>query len=446
MKFTIITNYTSSHSIALHSKVLDKLSVSEFQLINVKFGVIEKNAVTLLKHQEEESVIHISADLFTGFLLPEFLEYEVTIEEEALLIGPIIGLFILGKFDEMTRQRMRIYKKYLIDYEHLNGLILLVTSDGINQENKIVNGFAYNPIEEEWMKGTFPFPSVIYCRKTVNKVERLILENLIGNKYFNSHVFNKWEMWQWLSTNAELRKYLPETGLAVNLQEVKKLLDESGCIFLKPISGMKGSGIYQLTKSSQEYTLQYRLSGLNMLTVLDNWEAVKYYLETELNLKKYIFQKGIQLLKYDDRVIDFRAIVIKDRNGSWAVPGMVAKYGEKKSIVSNISSGGSAEKSWETLSEMYGGDFKEAYKKYKEMEQISILCCRLLEKRGIHLAYIGIDIGMDEDKNLWIIEINNRSPDMTIALDANDSQLYYQTKAAPLHYSKWVAGFRGELK
>ncbi|MBU8879971.1 YheC/YheD family protein [Bacillus sp. FJAT-29790] len=446
MKFTIITNYTSSHSISLHSADLEKLSISELQVINVKVGAIGKNAVTLLKHQGEESVIHISADLLSGFSLPDFIEYEVTIDEEALLIGPIIGLFILGKFDEMTEQRMRIYKKYLLEYQHINGLILLVTSDGIDEENKIVNGFSYNPIEKEWMKGTFPFPSVMYCRKTVKKAERMILENLIGNKYFNSHVFNKWEMWQWLSTNDELSGYLPETGLAVNLQEVKKLVDENGCIFLKPISGMKGMGIYQLVKGEQEYKLNYRLSGLNMITVLDNWDAVEYYMGTELNLKKYIFQKGIPLLKYDDRVIDFRAIVIKDQHGSWAVPGMVTKYGEKESIVSNISSGGSAEKSWKTLSEIYGGDFKEAYKKYKEMEQISILCCRLLEKRGIHLAYIGIDIGMDKDKNLWIIEINNRTPDMTIALDANDFQLYYHAKAAPLHYSKWVAGFRGELK
>ncbi|HHY72430.1 MAG TPA: YheC/YheD family protein [Bacillus bacterium] len=446
MKFAIITDHTSSHSISLHSTVLEKLSILKFQVINLKIGIIEKPAVTLRKHKQDQTVIYISADLLAGFSLPDSIDYEVIVEEETLIIGPIIGLFIKGKVNEMTRRNINHYKKYLIDYQHINGLILLVTSDGIDEQKKIVNGFVYNPIENEFTKGTFPFPSVLFCRKTLKEADRMIIQNLVGSKYFNSHVFNKWEMWQWLSINDKLSRSLPETGLAVNLQEVKKLIDESGCIYLKPISGSQGKGIYQLEKNGKKYKLNFRLNELNMTTILNNWDAVENYLAVELNLKKYIFQKGIPLLKSNDQIIDFRVIVVKDQHGSWVVPGMITRYGVKKSIVSNISSGGSAEKTWDTLVGIYNNDFNEAFKKYKEMEQLSILCCEFLEDKEIHLAYIGVDIGMDEDKNLWIIEINNRYPDMSIALDANDFQLYYHTQAAPLHYSKWVAGFRDHLE
>ncbi|SFC77961.1 YheC/D like ATP-grasp [Bacillus sp. OV322] len=446
MKFTILTDHTSSHSISLHSTVLKKLSISKLQVINVAIGIIEKTAVTLRKHQEDKAVIHISADLLAGFSLPDSINYEVIVKEETLLIGPIIGLFIKGQVNEMPRRNIDYYKKYFIDYQHINGLILLITTDGIDEKNKIVNGFAYNSIENEFTKGTFPFPSVLFCRKTLKEADRKLLQNLIGSKYFNSHVFNKWEIWQRLSKNDQLSRSLPKTGLAVNLQEVKKLMVESGCIYLKPVTGSQGKGIYQLEKTRKNYKVNYRLDGLNRTMVLDTWDAVEKYLIGELNLKKYIFQKRIPLLKSNDRIIDFRVIVVKDQNGTWVVPGMITRYGVKDSIVSNISSGGSAEKTWDTLVRIYNNDYNEAFKKYKEMEQKSILCCKFLEEKEIHLGYIGVDIGMDEDKNLWIIEINNRYPDMTIALDANDFQLYDHTQAAPLHYSKWVAGFSDHLE
>ena len=89
---------------------------------------------------------------------------------------------------------------------------------------------------------------------------------------------------------------------------------------------------------------------------------------------------------------------------------------------------------------------KEAFKKYKEMERLAILCCKALERKGLHLAYVGMDVGMDDNKNLWIIEVNNRNPDMTIALDAEDKQLYYQIKSAPLYYAKWLTGFGSEKR
>ena len=171
-----------------------------------------------------------------------------------------------------------------------------------------------------------------------------------------------------------------------------------------------------------------------------------HFMGVELNLKKYIAQNRLSLLKDNNRVIDFRVIVLKDANGLWSVPGMITRFGAEESIVSNISSGGSAEKTWSTLLGIYNDDPKKAFKKYKEMERLAILCCKALERKGLHLAYVGMDVGMDDKKNLWVIEINNRNPDMTIALDAEDKQLYYQIKSAPLFYAKWLTGFGGEKR
>jgi hypothetical protein len=49
--------------------------------------------------------------------------------------------------------------------------------------------------------------------------------------------------------------------------------------------------------------------------------------------------------------------------------------------------------------------------------------------------------GKDYDLRELFIEINNRDPDPTIALDANNSEMYYYIKSRALFYGKYLSGF-----
>jgi len=445
MRFMIKATPTSKPTISFPTTIVEKLSLKEKQILTISIGAIQTSA-SVAYHDDQERCIYISSELIKNMSLPEFVEYEIQIQDGILMIGPILGMLVRGKIDEMNFNRIKIYKNYLNDYQHINGLIVLFTSDGINYKKKIINGYAYNPIEKEWIKGIFPCPSAVFIRKTIKDSGRNKLQRLIGDKFFNSHVFNKWEMWEWFSEDEQLKQNLPETVMAENMEAVKQLMDVNQKTFIKPKAGMQGTGIYQLSMSGQEYKLSYRVKDKNIVTILESWEAVQFYLQSKLNLQKYIIQQKIPLLRNNNRVMDIRVIVIKDQNGAWSVPGMITKFGDVDSIVSNISSGGSAEKGWQALVELYPEDPQQAFKKYKELEKLALSCCKVLERKGLHLGYIGIDIGIDEDHHLWVIEINNRNPDMTIALDANDFQLYYKIKTAPFHYAKWLAGFGGEQR
>ncbi|AZU60407.1 YheC/YheD family protein [Neobacillus mesonae] len=443
MKFFIQAIPTPNSTISLPLIAMEKLSLKGKQNITLSIGAIQQNAA-LSYHEDQDNCIYISTDLINGMTLPEFIEYEIIIYDDILLVGPVIGMFIRGKLGEMDHQRIKIYKNYLIDYKHINGLVVLFTSDGIDVKNKVVKGFVFNPKENGWEMGVFPFPSAVFLRRTIKESIRKKLDKLIQNHYFNSHVFNKWEMWEWFSEDEQIRKHLPETVMAENMEDVKQLMSVYQKTFIKPRAGMQGTGIYQLSKEGQEYKLSYRVKGKNITTILENWEAAQKYLQSDLNLEKCIVQQKIPLLRDHNRVMDIRVLAAKNQHGVWTVPGMVTKFGEVDSIVSNISSGGSAEKGWESLLELYRDNPKQAFKKYKEIEKLALTCCEALERKGLHLGYIGIDIGIDEDHHLWVIEINNRSPDMTIALDADDFQLYYQVKSAPIYYAKWLSGFGGE--
>jgi len=65
----------------------------------------------------------------------------------------------------------------------------------------------------------------------------------------------------------------------------------------------------------------------------------------------------------------------------------------------------------------------------------------VLDEYGLNCGTLGLDIGVDLEEKIWLIEINNRDPDPSIALNVHDLQLYYELKTGPLFYAKFLAGF-----
>jgi hypothetical protein len=444
MTFKVEIDDKSSNTIIVHMDILGKHSLKRMSFINVKIGAWEKNVQIKSHYEKNQSVIFLSKDIAEEVNLLKEISYEVLFSSKFIQIGPVIGMLIRGKKEAIDSERLKIYFNYVAGYNQLKGLILLFTEDGINEEMKTINGYAYNPKTLEWNEGIYPFPSACFCRKKINKKLRQRFQQLIGSHYFNSYVFSKLEMYEWLLQSNRMQSHLPETVSMNNMEEVKRLIDNYENIFLKPLSGMQGHGIYQLQKDNRGFIFRYRLNKQNITSVVDNWEAASAFIETKITPEKYLAQQAIPLLKLNNRVLDFRVIVQKDHHGNWIPQDIISRYGEKESIVSNISNGGIAEKGWATLMKFYEKDSRAAFQKYKEMQKLATDACVSFEKTGIHLGSIGLDIGMDEKSELWIIEANNREPDMTIALDANDSQLYYQMKAMPLQYAKWLSGYVGD--
>lgn len=172
MKYFIKTSYTSNNTIGIHAKDIEKYSLDGFKTIVISMGAVYKE-VTLTKHHQEECYLYMSSDILADFSLPDFLQYEIRVDEGVLYIGPVIGLLIRGKIDEMTKQRIKIYKNYLNDYKHVNGLVLLITTDGIDLKSKTISGYVYHPKENEWIKGKYPFPAAVFCgKRSKNQVER----------------------------------------------------------------------------------------------------------------------------------------------------------------------------------------------------------------------------------------------------------------------------------
>jgi len=164
-------------------------------------------------------------------------------------------------------------------------------------------------------------------------------------------------------------------------------------------------------------------------------------LKRNISKSRFIIQKALDLIATDEKTIDFRALIVKDHYGEWRDIGIIARHGVKGSITSNISTGGSAELAQITLKNILKLTDEEVSKFRKRMSTIAINAARGLEESGISCGNLGVDLGVDLNGDVWIVEINNRDPNHTIALDAKDRQMFFKVRLQNMLYAKKLAGF-----
>ena len=189
------------------------------------------------------------------------------------------------------------------------------------------------------------------------------------------------------------------------------------------------------------YIFKHRVKGANLIDTFESIDAASEYIQTSFNNGKYLIQQAINLMSHDGRIIDFRCIMQKRQLNRWECNAIIAKYGDKNSIVSNISSGGTAFEASFLFREVLHLSESESYFLSERIKLFAFQICKKLDEHGINCGTLGLDIGIDTDDSIWLIEINNRDPDPTIALDINDVKLYCDLKTNPLFYAKALAGF-----
>jgi len=75
------------------------------------------------------------------------------------------------------------------------------------------------------------------------------------------------------------------------------------------------------------------------------------------------------------------------------------------------------------------------------MEEIALDVGECLDKSGRFYGNLGVDLALDTDGHIWIIEVNNRNPNHTIAIDAKNRPLFYKARLDSMLYAKFLAGF-----
>lgn len=428
--------------VTLHPERAKELGIYHRKIMSVSFGSCRQQVSFLTSLQVDISEIHLAENTLSSLRIPDYLLYEVIISNNEITLGPYIGLLLYKKGSHLTPKRLERLLAYTYEYNKINGAIVVFALDGVKTQNQVVEGFCYDPCYNKWNNGLYPYPTAIYRKIGLTEEWKSHFLSVLGNRIFNNYYFNKWDTYQWLKEFHQLKIFLPDTNIYHNPESVIEMLKIFNKLYVKPVAGMRGNNIYKIHQEKDTVRISSFQNNSAIVQSFNNDGKLREYLSSVLQNGKYLVQQGLDLIEYNGSIIDFRIIMQKDRSFNWRCSGIIGRYGLPNSIVSNISKGGSAFKIQEFLKNHLGMSPGEIFI-FKE--RVILFCkeaCHVLDELGLLCGTLGLDIGIDKKGHLWLIEINNRDPDPTIALDVQNKLLYYKIKANCLHFAKGLAGFK----
>ena len=391
-------------------------SIKQIDTINsVSFGSFTCQC-TILPHREQKEEVLVSQDVYEQLKIPSNGHIHLFQQEDTIHIGPLIGIFTAGFTNSLLRpigERSLFFAKILTVQKSVGAFAFVFGVQQINWEKGTINGYFYN--KSGWETIEVPFPHVIYDRLPNRKTENLHALKQIKHRlkdeylipWFNPGFFNKWEVHQLLHKDTNISRYFPETHKHPTFSLLERMLSSYGHVFLKPENGSLGLGVYQFiySRAEEAYYCRYRdEKNNNRLRKFSSLEKMVNFLFKNKQLKHYIVQQGISLVRIDEKKVDFRVHTNKNEDGKWQVSAVAAKIAGKGSVTTHLNNGGVVK----TVDEIFPN--KAEYQKImNQLENVALTLSESIdEKVEGTIGEIGFDLGIDKNNEIWVFEANSK--------------------------------------
>lgn len=435
MRFTIVQEDRNADLLMFNPETAKKMKIPMNNKVRLHYGLKSIELETAVSADLKGNEISIPHDVLTQLRIQLFNRYEIIVKEKDIFLGPFIGILIRKK----KLSKINILRTFSKHYEQLGGVLVAFSIPYMDKHSQMIKGVIYNPETDQWVKAVFPYPSSIF--RKISLSWNHYLYSLYVNRIINQRGFDKWMVHERLAMIQGIKEYLPATTLYRTQDDILYFLQQYDNIYIKPTAGYMGRRIIKISKEKDVFIVQRRKGKRKVKTYQMTNSELHSFLEENVVQEKYIIQQGINLMSHRNQLIDFRVIIAKNEYGNWHDFGMIAKYGRRKSIVSNISSGGAAEMGEITIKKMLGLTDDEVDKLRLKVSQIAVEVAKGMEKAfDVSYGDLSLDIGIDQDHRVWIIEVNGLG-DHTIAIDAGNPELYHEIIRANLLYAKKIAGF-----
>jgi len=373
--------------------------------------------VTCAPHPKGRNVIVLSNDIQKELSMPNLsAPLHVFTDQQTLFIGPLIGILTSGFTPYPLRpigERSMFFAKLLSVNKMVGALPFVFGEEHIDWDTGLINGYFF--VDDGWKTMKVPFPNVVYDRLPNRRTERMSeLRSLKARMqtdylipWYNPGFFSKLDVFERLQQDERASVYLPETHQFSSFSIIERMLSNYGNVYVKPANGSLGLGIHQILfdKLTGDYYCRYRdQEGINKLTKFDSLEKLMKKVFHKRNLTHMIVQQGINLLRFEKRLIDFRVHTNKDEYGQWQVAALAAKIAGQGSVTTHVNNGGVVK----SLDELFEDkDEREMYE--KQLSEASLLLSSILEKNmeGI-IGEIGFDLGIDKTGRIWLFEANSK--------------------------------------
>jgi glutathione synthase/RimK-type ligase-like ATP-grasp enzyme len=434
--FRVKRGEEEGYRIIMHPDLIENCELSVNMKVTVRFGLQTCKVKVIPSKKIHIGKMFMTGDVIDSLMLPLLPAYEIVYHDDEIQIGPLIGI-VAAKTIRKLDEKVQKLGRYVRKYHKVNGAIIAFSNEGIDFDKKLIFGYLYDPIEKMWVKGIYPFPSAIFKRASLKKELHQQFERIIGNRIFNSSTFTKWEMYTWFKHAYGLNAYLPVTRVFKHVHDVEYMLEKFKAAYIKPIKGMQGKGVAKIEQKEDGLFVQHIAEDSKEDYFFQDFYEAGEFLQDTFGEEKFILQQPLEL-QFQESIIDFRVIMIKDRNGEWKNFGIMGRNGVKGHIVSNRHRGGKVEQAALTLEKMFP-DKKMEY--LRGMEDLAKMAAATIENCGFLFGKLGIDIGIDRDGHMWLIEINHRNPNDYVATFAGDKSLVNKIRHENMRYAKALAGF-----
>ncbi len=407
----------------------------------LKVGAWKKEVEVIFDSDLSNDTICLSTKLELPFILPDSISFEMKIHDGEINLGPVIAFVAFKSMNGMKKKLLPKYEAYFQNYQEIKGLIFICAANSFSTKTKTVKGYYYSPApltKSPWHYGVFPYPGAIYRRKTIPRRISRHISRTIGDRMFNTELFNKWDLWQTLSPYPELREHLPHTIKVETSGDLEKVLDTFDKVYLKRVNGLRGEGLLRGRKIKEGYRFMNRF---NKIVHVKSKEGLSDFIHNTLSGQQYIAQQAVPLT-YNERKVDFRVIMQKDYSKQWNCSAIIARLGRKGGIATNFTSSGYVLPGEKALCEIFNLTEEEASLKVQNISDICKKACEMIDKSLGHYGDVGIDVIIDPQQKVWILEINKfHMHSLPLHLKNDSRDLFYKVVTTPFYYAKALADF-----
>ncbi|XEC97253.1 YheC/YheD family protein [Paenibacillus tarimensis] len=216
-------------------------------------------------------------------------------------------------------------------------------------------------------------------------------------KYISNKLVKTTIVWR----NKRIRKYVPPT-CRLTFDNLRQMLLKFNMVYIKPVTGSLGIGVMRVVKDGEKYS--YKKD--TRLFRFSSYQKLYLSVRKCIGSRTYLVQKGIEMLKLEDRPFDFRVMIQRNPQKKWETTGTAARVAYPNKAVTNGSQGGTIYPALELLEKTAGKEKAESL--LEEMAQIAKWTAGEFERSYPAMNELGLDIAVDNDLRPWIIEVNTR--------------------------------------
>ncbi|CAM3749675.1 YheC/YheD family protein [Alicyclobacillus pomorum] len=361
---------------------------------------------------------------------------------------PIVGVLVANTMTRLLNAQNRRFWSYIRfamlvkANKEAKDTVYIFSPEDVNLSRERVRGTYFNTAKRRWEKKDFPLPDVLYVRGGVRHGAsfRNILKEFrrMGIKRINPiYAFDKWDLYQKLSQDENVRPFLPYTERLENIDDLKNVLQNRNEIYIKGCRGSRGKTVMRVVKLPQG-GYEYSYFGEKLVRKeVNNIEDLLLAVRTFLGSRRIIVQQAIDLLRADqDSIVDFRAEVQRNKKGEIEIVGIPIRVGQRHSPITIHSSAFKFDDYLGKLLPQYSSSQLDGLK--DKIRNFLVSVYSSVEKAYGKFGEIGIDFGLDRDGAIWLIECNAKSAKVSIR-KAYGTETLRKTYLNPLQYAKILA-------